>query len=124
MSLHWRQHLSPLVRSAARQLDTGGRIELAWQVTRAPQILYALRRIPCAVLGGDVFSARGAELIPTYDHWECRIARSESWGVYSRRSCGEAALYLSKLPRFRGLWFVPVCAQRPAATQLFHSYAS
>src|ERR1700733_4860920 len=124
MSVHWRQHLSPLVRSAARQLDTGNRIELASPVSRASQALFAIRRIPCAIVGGDIFRARGAKLIPTYDHWECILGRWESWGAYSRRTCDEAALYLSKLSLFTRLWFVPICTQHPSASQQFRRHAS
>jgi hypothetical protein len=104
-------------------LDTGGSIVLAWQVKRAKQVLSAMEKIPCAILGGDIFEPNGANLVPAYVNWSCDIARSEAWGDYIRRSNVEAANYLSALPRAKPLWFVPVCTLDPTAAQLLQSYA-
>jgi hypothetical protein len=98
-------------------------VVLAWQVKRAAQVLSALEKIPCAILGGDIFEANAESLVPTYSNWSCDIERSESWGAYIRRSNIEAAQYLSALPRTKPLWFVPGCTLDPTAAQLLQSYA-
>jgi hypothetical protein len=123
MSRPWRHLLPPLVRAAARPLDVGGGVVLAWPVKRAMQVVSATQRIPCAILGGDIFEANGERLVPAYANWSCDIERSETWGAYMRRSNAEAAKYLSTLSKTKSLWFVPICTLDPTAAQLLKSYA-
>jgi hypothetical protein len=104
-------------------LDVGGGVVLSWQVKRAAQVLAATEKIPCAILGGDIFEPNGARLVPSYVNWSCDIERSETWGAYMRRSNAEAAKYLSTLPKTNSLWFVPVCTRDPTAAQHLQSYA-
>ena len=122
VSRPWRHLLPPLVRAAARSLDVGRSVALSWQVKRAAQVLAAMEKIPCGILGGDIFESNGARLVPAYVNWSCDIERSEPWGTYMRRSNAEAAKYLSTLPKAKPLWFVPVCTLDPTAAQLLQSY--
>lgn len=117
MSVAWRQHLPPLIRAVARSYDAGARIELAWSVDRAAQVLFAIQRIPCAIVGGDILRATGRALAPNFENWHCEIEREEPWPDYVRRSSEEATRYLAGLYPVRSLWFTPICTLAPTAAQ-------
>lgn len=121
-SIQWRQHLPPLVRAAAKSVDAGPTVGLAWSIARTPQVLAALRKIPCAIPGGDILELRAQRFLPTRRSWHCGSLGGEGWAEYVSRSHAEAADYLSRLSQQESLWFVPLCTLEPSVAQWMHPH--
>jgi hypothetical protein len=81
--------------------------EYAWRRADALRAACALGDAGIAILGGELWLIRGAEvlgLLPQHSgpaavyHWECERKPAESWSEFVARACSESVSAIEALP--------------------------